>query len=382
MYTTLSKACLTLGVLIFLFSCGNEAANVAPPKPEVNVVNAGTANITLYTEAVGQTYGESDVEIQPRVEGWITGIFFKEGSRVEKGTLLYTIDDLPTKTKLDAAEADQGRAVTMMENKKADLDRIKPLAEMKALSQRDLDAATAAYESSLDEVKIAKAQVQNARIEVGYTRITSPVSGVIGISKVQVGDYVNRLGTPINVVSALGEVRVRFPISETDYLGFVKRFQKSNPNKYQLSDIPIELILGDGSIYEEKGKLALTNRQIDPTTGSILVQAVFKNERGILRPGQYIKVRFPSEVRNQAVVVPQQAVNQIQNIYQVFRLTDSNRVKPVIVKVGPRTGSNWVITQGVSAGDPLVIVGNAAITPSMEVIPKKMSWNYDSTSHN
>jgi membrane fusion protein (multidrug efflux system) len=258
---------------------------------------------------------------------------------------------------------------------------VKPLAEMNALSQRDLDAADANYIASKNEVEIAKARLDNAKIELGYTRITAPITGIIGISKVQVGDYVQRvaLGTGINAVSSLGEVRVRFPISETDYLKFLREYKK-NPKSNDFSQVPVELILGDGSVFGEKGNLQLTNRQIDPATGSILIQALFKNTSGILRPGQYVKVRFRTGQFNDAILIPQQSVNQLQNIFQVFLLTDSNKLKPTLVKVGSRVGSNWIVNEGLKEGDKIVIVGSNFLNPSMVVRPVMLNWNYDSTS--
>jgi membrane fusion protein, multidrug efflux system len=211
--------------------------------------------------------------------------------------------------------------------------------------------------------------------------MTSPITGIIGISKVQVGDYVQRsaLGSGINAVSSLGEVRVRFPISENDYLNFSREYRK-DPKSNNFQDVPVDLILGDGSVFGEKGHLQLTNRQIDPGTGSILIQALFKNLSGILRPGQYVKVRFKSGEYNNAIVIPQQSVNQMQNIYQVFLLTDSNKLKPTLVKVGNRVGSNWIVNEGLKEGDKVVIVGSTFLNPSMVVRPVMIKWNYDSTS--
>jgi membrane fusion protein (multidrug efflux system) len=141
----------------------------------------------------------------------------------------------------------------------------------------------------------------------------------------------------------------------------------------------VELILGDGSVFGEKGRLQLTNRQIDPGTGSILIQALFKNASGVLRPGQYVKVRFKTGDYNNAIVIPQQSVNQLQNIYQVFLLTDSNTLKPTLIKVGSRVGSNWIVSDGLKEGDKVVVVGSASLNPAMVVKPVMMKWNYDST---
>lgn len=383
MSSTLAKGLFLVYLLLAVVSCKDEKNETAVESPEVNVVMAGKLNIPVYSEYVGQVYGLTDVNIDPRVEGWITGIYFKEGSLVQKGALLYTIDDVPILNQIEAAKAEVARTQVMMVNKKSELDRVKPLAEMNALSQRDLDDANAAYEASVNQEKIAEAQLTNTRIQLGYTKMTSPITGIIGISKVQVGDYVQRvaLGTGINVVSSLGEVRVRFPISENDYLSFVRNV-KSDPEKNNFRDVPVDLILGDGSIFGEKGHLQLTNRQIDPNTGSILIQALFQNTSGILRPGQYVKVRFKTGEYNNAVIIPQQSVNQLQNIYQVFLLTDSNKLKPTLIKVGNRVGSNWIVNDGLKEGDKVVVVGSASLNPAMVVKPVMLKWNYDSTSKN
>jgi membrane fusion protein (multidrug efflux system) len=383
MSSIIAKAILAGLTMTLIISCAEDESKKPAASPDVNVIAAGKENLPIYSEYVGQTYGLSDINIEPRIEGWITGIFFKEGSSVQKGSLLYTIDDQPSLNKLDASKAQAARAQTLMENKKSELGRVKPLAEMNALSQRDLDFATANYEASVNEVKIAEAMVENSKIELSYTRITAPITGIIGISKVQVGDYVSAvsLGNGINVVSSLGDVRVRFPISENDYLQFSREYKK-DPSANNFTEIPVDLILGDGSLYNVKGRLQLTNRQIDPTTGSILVQAIFKNGQGILRPGQYVKVRFKTSEYSNVVVIPQQAVNQLQNIYQVYMLTDSNKIKPSIIKVGARVGSNWIVTDGLKEGDKVVILGSTFVNTSMVVKPSVIKWNYDSTSKN
>ena len=379
MYSFLARALVTGCLFLSIVSCKEEEKK-AEVSPDVNVVIAGKKNISTFSEYVGQVYGLTDVNIDPRVQGWVTGIHFKEGSLVQKGSLLYTIDDLPYINELDAAKAEVARMQTLMENKKAELGRVKPLAEMNALSQRDLDFASSNYEASVNEVKVAQARLENAKIQLGYTRLSSPITGIIGISKVQVGDYVRLVsaGNGINTVSSLGEVRVRFPISENDYLSFSREYRK-DPKSNNFQEVPVELILGDGSVFGEKGRLQLTNRQIDPATGSILIQALFQNLSGVLRPGQYVKVRLKTGEFNNAIVIPQQSVNQLQNIFQVFLLTDSNTLKPTLIKVGSRVGSNWIVNDGLKEGDKVVVVGSASLDPSKVVKPVMIKWNYDST---
>ncbi len=367
---------------ILILSCGEKKENAAPVSPDVNVVVAGQKTIPVYTEFVGETYGISDIQIQARTTGWILGIHFKEGDVVKKGQLLYTIDDQEIRNKIDAATAQLARANSQQSKTQSDLSRVEPLVKINALSQRDLDAAVAANNSAKAEVNAAAAALANARVEQGYTRITAPISGLIGISKYQVGDYVNptAMGGSLNTISAVGEMRVRFPISESEYLRFVKRLRSDTASVRGLVKIPVKLILGDGTEFYETGRIDLANRQIDPQTGSLIIQAIFANAQRILRPGQYVKVKFQTDLYNDAILVPQQAVNQLQNIYQVYVLNDSSKISPRIVKVGARVGSNWIIQDGVKAGEKLAIIGSAAINPQIPVKPIMMKWNYDSTT--
>jgi membrane fusion protein (multidrug efflux system) len=366
-----------------LAACKQKNEMKADVVPEVNVVAAGQKTIPVYTEYVGQTYGQSDVDIHARVDGWVLSMHFKEGDQVRKGQLLYVIDDLPIRERVDAARAKVAQAKTMMARAKSDLDRVEPLAKMNALSQRDLDAARAEYDATKSEVEQASAQLNTANIELGYTRITAPIQGIIGISNVLVGDYVNRggIGKPLNTISTIGTVRVRFPISETEYLRFARRMRSDQDQVKTIQHVPVELILGDGTIFPETGKIDLANRQVDPETGSLIVQALFENKTGLLRPGQYVKVRFKTDEFKDAVLVPQQAVNQMQSIYQVFVLTDSLKLAPRVVQTGARTGSNWIIASGLKPGEKVAVVGNAAINPRNAVKPVNMNWNYDSTSY-
>lgn len=346
--------------------------------PEVSVVEAGQKTVPVYAEYVGQTYGQSDIELQPRVEGWITGIHFKEGDAVKAGQLLYTIDDVQLSNRVESAKARVSEANVLLANAKADLERVEPLAKMNALSQRELDAANANYQAQLQNVAAAKALLANAQIELGYATITAPIDGIIGVSRVQEGDYVSKgMGaTPVNTISSVGAVRVRFSISENDYLAFRKKAEAGAT----ADKVEVELILSSGEVFPEKGKIDFADRTVDPTTGSLLVQALFENKNGLLKPGQYGKVRFKTDEVPNAILVPQQAVNQLQNIFQVYVVDDSNRVAPRPVKTGFRIGSNWVITEGLKAGEKVALLGNAVVKPKMVVQPVAKEWSYDSTS--
>jgi membrane fusion protein (multidrug efflux system) len=378
-----STSIAPLVVVVVLFSCKQKEQAAPVVAPDLNVVEVAQRTVPVYTEYVGQTYGISDVGIKSRVEGWIMSMHFKEGDRVKKGQLLYVIDDQQIRNRIDEARASLASSNSQLSRTKSDLERVEPLTKMNALSQRDLDAAVAANNSAKAEVDAAHAALANAQLDLGYTRISSPIDGIIGISKFLVGDYVGRGGVSgdLNTVSALGEVRVRFPISESEYLRFIRRANSNDKQKQKLSEVPVELILNDGTVYPEKGKIDLANRQVDPETGSLLVQAIFKNSLGLLRPGQYVKVRFQTDLFKDAILVPQQAVSQLQSIYQVFVLTDSSKIAPRVVKTGARVGSNWIITEGLKPGEKVAIVGSAAMSPEVTVKPVTMKWDYDSTLH-
>jgi membrane fusion protein (multidrug efflux system) len=255
---------------------------------------------------------------------------------------------------------------------------------MNALSKRDLDAAVATYNASQNQVDAASAALRNTKIDLAYTRITAPLTGIIGISKLLVGDFVSQgnLGEAINTISAVGAMRVRFPVTESEFLRFRKRATSDSSDKVDWAKLPIELLLSDNSAYYETGRMDLANRQIDPETGSLLLQAVFENKEGLLRPGQYVKVRFKTDEFKDAIMVPQAAVNQIQSVFQVFVVGDSAKLAPRIVTTGARVGRNWIITSGLKPGEKVAVIGSASINPKNAVNPVTMNWNYDSTSRN
>jgi membrane fusion protein, multidrug efflux system len=370
---------IVLFLTFLLISC-KAKKETAQLVPEVTVVEAGQKTIPVYSEYVGQTYGQSDVDIKPRVEGWIQSIHFKEGGQVQKGQLLYVVQDDELRDREQAAQAQLSEANVMLTRTKSDLDRVKPLAEMNALSQRDLDAAQASYDAQQQAVEAAGAALNNARTQLSYSRITAPISGTIGVSKVQVGDYVRKSIGPeaaINTISTLGAMRVRFSITENDYLKFSQKLDKE-----KLRNLEVQFILNDGSVFPEKGKLDFANREIDPTTGSLLVQAVVENKSRLLRPGQYLKVRFKSDEISNAVLVPQQAINQMQSMYMAYVVNDSSKINPRPVKTGIRAGSNWVVTEGIKPGEKVALVGNALIKPNMTIKPVMNKYSYDSTLGN
>lgn len=347
-----------------LFACKKEQT-AQQQAPEVPVASVLQQDVELTEEFVGQIYGGSDVEIRARVQGWVLQRHFTEGTEVKKDQLLYTIDPLPYQTKADQARGQLAEADAAVVKTKSDLDRIKPLAEMNAVSQRDLVAAQGQYDAAIARRAAMNSNLQNARIELGYCRITAPIDGTIGISKADVGDYAGGINLLVlNTVSSLTSMRVRFAISEREYLTFRKRLLGGEKIKTE-----VELILSDGSLHPEKGQLIVANREIDPTTGTLTLEASFPNKNKVLRPGQFGRVRMVVETLSGALLIPQRAVVEIQGTYQVFVADKDNKLQIKVVEAGARYGDNWIIRKGLEPTDKVALVGNAALRVNTVITP-------------
>ncbi|MBL7852009.1 MAG: efflux RND transporter periplasmic adaptor subunit [Cyclobacteriaceae bacterium] len=350
--------------LWLLASCKQSETTQQQPV-EVPVANVIQKDIDVTQEFVGQTYGGADIEVRARVQGWVTQIHFKEGAEVKKGQLLYTIDPLPYKTAADQARGQLAEADAMLVKAKSDLDRIKPLAEMNAVSQRELVAAQGQYDAAVARRKAMAANLENAQIELSYTQVTAPIDGTIGISKADVGDFVGGVQLLIlNTVSSITSMRVRFAIAEREYLSFRKRIlggEKINPQ--------VDLILADNTMHPQKGQLALADRQIDPATGTLTLEAIFPNPDKILRPGQFARLRMVVETLPGALLVPQRAVTELQGTHQVYVVDKDNKLQIKMVEAGSRYGTQWIIRKGLEPTDRVALVGNAALRVNTVISP-------------
>jgi membrane fusion protein (multidrug efflux system) len=257
---------------------------------------------------------------------------------------------------------------------KSDLDMIEPLAKINAVSQRELVAAKAAYEAANAKIKAAEATLENAKIQLGYCKISAPISGLIGISKVRVGDYVQPGPmSVINTISDLGDMRVRFTLSEQEYLRIYKEVNSEN-SQLKGAGKSIKLQLSDGTIYPHIGKLSFADRQIDPLTGAMTFEAAFANPDKLLRPGQYVKVLVITDVRPGALVIPQRAVIEMQGIYQVYVLGDSSKVQLQIIQPGPSFEDAYVVEDGLKAGDKIAFGGTSLLRNGTVITPKMADW--------
>jgi membrane fusion protein (multidrug efflux system) len=361
-------------------SCKKEAAPEAKPL-EISVVKVLQQDVRLESEFTGQTFGQSDIQINPRVDGVIESLNFKEGSLVTKGQLLYTIDPLPFQEKVHQSEADLAEMQARLAKTKSDYDMMVPLAKMNAVSQRELIAAKSAYNAASASIKAATAKLENSKIELGYCTILAPISGLIGISKVRVGDYVRPgAASVLNTVSDLGDVRVRFTMSEQEYLRIFREITKKD-SSLKGAGKSISLVLSDGSIYPEKGKISFADRQIDPTTGAVTFEAAFSNPDQLIRPGQYVKILVVTDVRKSALVIPQRSVIEMQGIYQVYVVGNDNKVDLKIIQVGPSYKDGYLVTEGLSANDKIALGGTSLLKSGSVITPKATEWQPGKTEN-
>jgi len=357
---------------VLFSSCKKEEVKQQLPPEKIKVFEVKAKTVPIYQEYVGQVYGEKDIPIRARVEGFLEKISFKEGSRVKKGQLLYTIDSDPFLEDVVAQQSMVSQAETVLIQMESDLNRIKPLAEMDAVSKRDLDMAQAQRDAAISSVKASKANLKIAQINLGYTKIYSPINGIIGKTLAREGEFVGKDPNPVilNTVSELKNIRVHFFLSENEYLiaarQFIGSFGRVETKKEKLN---LELILTDGSVYKHKGVIDFIDRNIDASTGAILLQATFPNPDRLLRPGQFARVKVRVANVKDALMVPQKCLTELQGQYSVLVVNAENKVETVQVIIGEKVSGFTIIKEGLKSGDKVILEGLQKARPGMEVIP-------------
>jgi membrane fusion protein (multidrug efflux system) len=372
---------LSLGGLLVsgLVACSKEGDAVQQaPVLEVQVTEAVTRDVPLSIDMVGTTLGTQDVSIRARVEGFLESMDFQEGTFVKKGDLLYTIDAQPFQAKLVEAQSQLAAASTNLAKSESDLARIRPLAEMKAVSEQDLDGAVAQEAAARAGVRASEAAVDLAEINKSYTRIIAPIDGLIGLTKARPGEFVGRDPSPVvlNILSDIEPIRVRFSISEREYLIMARTYlathdrQDRGSRSEQRSDLI--LILADGTEHDHHGKAVAAAQSIDQETGTYTVEATFPNPERFLLPGQFARVRAIYETLEDVVVIPKQAISELQSLYRVYVVNSSNVVEVKEVTLGPETGNDVVIESGLEAGEMVIVEGLQKVRPGMTVKPYKI----------
>jgi membrane fusion protein (multidrug efflux system) len=350
-----------------LTGCGKkEAATGAPP--EVYVADVVQKDVPVYMELVGQTRGSQDVEIRARVEGYLDRVAFTEGSFVRKGELLYQIDPKPLEAALANAKANLATAQARLEKTNTDVNRLTPLAKQQAVSQQELDNALSAQDAARAQVDAQKAALDKATLDLGYTRITAPLDGLVGTTQVKAGNLVGRgESTLLTTVSQTNPILFRAGISEAEYLRLAKNVVASGK---KVDTGSIELLLADGTLHPHKGRVEAIERAVDATTGTLAVQFTFPNPDRVVRPGQYGRARFVTETKTGALLVPQRAVAELQNLYSLAVVGEGNKVTFRNVKVGPRVDGLWVIEEGLKPGEKVVVEGLQRLRDGAVVTPK------------
>jgi membrane fusion protein (multidrug efflux system) len=366
--TSIAAALLATGLLAG--ACGETKPAAAPPPPEVLVSEVVRRDVPVPMELVGQAKGSQDVEIRARVEGFLESVEFAEGTLVRKGQVLYRIDPKPLQATLANAKADLATWEARLVKTQNDVKRLRPLAEKQAVSAQELDNAVSAQDAASAQVDASKAAVERASLDLGYTSVLSPVDGLAGTTQVKAGALVGRgESTLLTTVSQVDPILFRAGISEAEYLRIARRADEIRAqNKAQ--KIPIELLLADGSVHPHKGSLEAVERAVDPTTGTLMLQFTFANPGGLIRPGQYGRTRFVIDSKSNAMLVPQRAVQEMQNLYSVAVVGSDNKVAFKTVTMGPRLGSLWVVESGLQGNERVVVAGLQRLREGSVVTPK------------
>jgi RND family efflux transporter MFP subunit len=359
MMKQISTALVSSVLLLNALGCsnGNVRAAAPPPPPVVEVAPVIQKDVPVQGEWVGTLEGYVNAQIQPQVSGYLIRQDYHEGAFVKKGQLLFEIDPRPFQAVLDQAKGQLAQAEAQMGNAETNVKRDIPEAEAHAIPQSQLDTDTQSLRGAKAAVAAAQAAVEQAQLNLGYTRVVSLVDGIAGINTVQVGNLVGP-STVLSAVSQVSPIKVYFPISEQEYL---RMADGGGPGSVDFlthaSRIPLQLTLADGSVYPHPGRIIFADRQVNTQTGTIQIVGEFPNSKNLLRPGQYARIQTPTGNITGALLVPQAAVNQQQGTYQVTVIGADNRAQLRKVEVGPRVGTLWVITAGLKPGERVVAVG-------------------------
>lgn len=353
-----------------LTGCAHHQAPSKPSPPTVKVAAVASETVPIHSDWVATLQGYTSANIQPQVTGYLIKQDYVEGSYVRKGSVLFEIDPRPFQAALDQAKAQLAQAQAQLGNAALNVKRDIPEAKAQAIPRSQLDTDTQAELGAKAAVAAAQAAVEQAQLNLGYTKVRSLVGGIAGIAQVQTGNLVSP-ATVLTAVSQVNPIKAYFPITSNEYLAIAGRLNRSTVDLFSArKPIPLELILSDGNQYPYHGQILFANRQVDTTTGTIQIVGSFPNPKRILRPGQTGRVRAVTEIRHDALVVPQRAVIQLQGQYEVAVVEPNNQIAIRTVAVGPQVGSGWVIDQGLRAGERVVAEGNEKVRDGMKVTPE------------
>lgn len=361
--------------LLMLVSCATEE-KPAPPPPVVTVMLVGQQTVPVYSEWVGQTRGSVNVEIRARVEGFLDRVVYREGDFVRAGQVLYQIDPSKYQAALSQAQGMLSQSEANLGRATQDVVRYKPLVEENAISREEYETAVSIQKANEASVSAQRGTVQKARLDLSYCTVTSPIDGLAGKTEVQIGNLVGRGdNTLLTTVSKIDPIRVRFSLSEQELLRYRRRLRETGASA---SDLELTLLLSDGSVHPHKGKLVLADNAIDPATGTLLLEAEFPNPENFIRPGQFARVRAAVQKKDNALLVPQRSITELQGQPRVAIVNDKNVVTFRNVHLGPRVGNAYVVEVGLKKGERIVVDGLQKVREGLSVQPKPSALTLDS----
>lgn len=367
------KLVSVLSLLVLLYSCSSKPAETAMPPAQLPVMSVITAPATTYQEFSASVEGTVNVDIRPQVDGYLEKIYVDEGAYVKAGQPLFKINARVYAEQLNSARSSLLAAQANVQKAQVEVDRLKPLVENKVISEVQMQTAKAELEAAKASVAQARAMVGSAQINVGYTLITAPVSGYIGRIPYKTGSLVGKgEALPLTLLSDVKEVYAYFSMSEPDFIAFKNKFQGNTIEEKVKQVPPVELVLADNSVYDQKGKIETVEGQFDKSMGAITFRATFPNAGGILRSGNTGKVRIP-QLFGTALIVPQEATFEIQDKVYVYTVADSNKVISKLIGILGKTDNYYYVSDGVNAGDKIVLSGIGNLKDGVIITPQMVS---------
>jgi RND family efflux transporter MFP subunit len=355
--------------VICLNGCKGKPHAEPPKPPTVEVAPVTQADVPIYHDWIGVLDGLVNARIRAQVTGYLLSQKYKEGDPIKKGDLLFEIDPRPFQAALDQAKGQLAQAEAKLGKTELDVKRYAPLVKDKAISQEEYDDAVQANLEAKAAVVATKAQVEQAQLNLGFTRIVSPIDGIASIANGQIGDLVGPNTGELTTVSTIDPIKAYYNVTEQAYINFTKLFATERDRYERLGKLEIELILSSGEVYPLKGRIYAADRQISPTTGALRVAALFPNPNAALRPGEFGRVRVKFDLATGALLVPQKAVTELQGSYQVAVVDADNKVHIQPVRVGERSGTLWIIQEGLKPGQRVVVEGTQKVREGTLVNP-------------
>ena len=356
--------------LVFPTACSRKPAQTGPPPPEVLVTTVAPRDVPRILERVATLDGFINANINAQVSGYIISRDYKEGSVVKKGDLLFRIDSRPFDAALAQAKANLAKAQATQAKADADEKRAIDLFNNKVTSPQERDTALQAAAAARADTQADEAAVEQAELNLAYTRIIAPIDGIAGIATAQVGDLVSPTSGPLTTISQIDPIKAIVTTGEGPFTDFISRHPDPNERQRYVNSLEFKLILGNGSVYSQKGKFYALDRSLDVRTGSIRYEVTFPNAENGLRPGQFGKVRFVADMKKGALVIPQEAVSELQGSYQVIVVGEDNKASIRPVKMGERLGPMWEVLEGLKPGDKVIVQGIQKVRPGSSVTGK------------